>query len=34
MKGNMMSKKVAGMHKMPDGTMMKNSSMKKMGKKK
>lgn len=23
-----------GMHKMPDGTMMKNSAMKKMGKKK
>lgn len=23
-----------GMHKMPDGKMMKNSSMKKMGKKK
>jgi hypothetical protein len=28
------SKAKTGMHKMPDGKMMKNSSMKKMGKKK
>jgi len=28
------SKAKTGMHKMPDGSMMKNSSMKKMGKKK
>jgi hypothetical protein len=33
-KGAKKTKAKAGMHKMPDGKMMKNSSMKKMGKKK
>jgi len=32
--GKKKSKAKVGMHKMPDGRMMKNSSMKKMGKKK
>lgn len=30
MKDGMMSKKAVGMHKMPDGKMMKDSDMKKM----
>jgi len=32
--GKKKTKAKTGMHKMPDGKMMKNSSMKKMGKKK
>jgi hypothetical protein len=34
MGGKKKTKAKTGMHKMPDGKMMKNSSMKKMGKKK
>jgi hypothetical protein len=34
MTGKKKTKAKTGMHKMPDGKMMKNSSMKKMGKKK
>lgn len=34
MTGKKKTKAKLGMHKMPDGKMMKNSSMKRMGKKK